>query len=307
MKKFISEEWKLGGIGHEDYEFIDVAVNADNELFIDPCLIEQMESDWGKRATGLLKSFFDSLFAAYVSKNKYQKLTLLSHAGEQNGTRLGYGNGHNGKGNTAKGLINDFRPLEVLINEITTISKPQDLPIFIPGFAEDGMSDLITNVLHEMLNEFTIQQMIKYGIKSNGMTMFYSWDMEKSEWKKVRKPSYLIDGYELLLVPKCIVRKNYLFGTGQYFTRVIIERIRNDGGFVTPDGQLIPKRDIVSSMRYTGTHWMYEKVMDYSKQHNDALEEYHKRLSFFYRENGGPMTDEELDKAIYGKAVTKSA
>ena len=80
---------------------------------------------------------------------------LLSHAGEQNATRLGYGNGDNGKGNTADGLLEIFQPLEQLISSIRTIGKAEDLPLLIPGFAEDGMSDLLTNILHECLNEFT--------------------------------------------------------------------------------------------------------------------------------------------------------
>ncbi len=38
--QYITDIWKLGRKGHENYEFVDVAVNDDNRLFIDPCLIE---------------------------------------------------------------------------------------------------------------------------------------------------------------------------------------------------------------------------------------------------------------------------
>ena len=144
---------------------------------------------------------------------------LLSHAGEQNATRLGYGNGHNGKGNTADGLLIVFQPLTNLIKQIRTIGKAEDLPLMIPGFAEDGMSDLLTNILHDCLNEFTLEQMKKFGVLSNREHEFFSWNLEQQEWIKVKRKSYFVEGKELLLVPKIVIRKNYLFGVNQYFTR----------------------------------------------------------------------------------------
>ena len=36
-------------------------------------------------------------------QDEVKKIEILAHAREQNGTKLGYGNGHNGKGNTAQG------------------------------------------------------------------------------------------------------------------------------------------------------------------------------------------------------------
>ncbi len=37
-----------------------------------------------------------------------------------------------------------------------SLKKEEDLPLLIPDFAEDGMSDLLTNILHEQLNKFTL-------------------------------------------------------------------------------------------------------------------------------------------------------
>jgi len=76
---------------------------------------------------------------------------------------------------------------------------------------------------------------------------------------------------------------------------------------VDNDGKQIPKKDIIKSYRHSDDHWMYKKVIDYSKQNEDALEEYHDRMAFFYRENGGVMTDKELDATVYGVKKRKSA
>ena len=226
---------------------------------------------------------------------------------EQNATRLGYGNGDNGKGNTADGLLEIFQPLEQLISSIKTIGKAEDLPLLIPGFAEDGMSDLLTNILHECLYEFTMEQMHKYNIKSNGTKKFYTWNMYKGVWKEVDKPVYFINGKEVLLVPKKIVRKNYLFGVSQYFTRIILERMIDEGDYRDIDGKAIPKKEIVKSKRYSGEHWQYDEAIKYTVKNNDALDEYHKKLPGFYMEHGKTLTDDELDYLIYGYVVDKSA
>lgn len=303
MKKYVSDYLNKGIKGHSNYKFVDVIVNDDNLLFIDPILIEISEDQWSKEAKILIQSFFDVFFEAYSEKDEIKKTKLLSHAGEQNGTRLGYGRGDNGKGNTAEGLLDIFAPLENLIQEIPTMEKAEDLPLLIPGFAEDGLSDLLTNILHVQLNAFTMQQIHKYGLKSNGSACFWSWDKEKVCWTLVKKPSFYIDGQELLLVPKQIVRKKYLFSTSQYFNRIILERIREKGGYMDGD-KPISKKEIIKAKRFSGEHWQYDESVSYTKKNNDALDEYHKKLPIFYFENGNSMQDDKLDQLIYGYSVS---
>ena len=309
MKKHrnISDEWRLPEKGHENFNFVDIALNDDNLLFIDPCLIEARRNAWSIKAADIMESYFDNLFSAYEANDKGRVSELLSHAGEQNCTRLGYGNGENGKGNTANGLQDIFRPLERMIHEIKTIGRAMDLPVLISGFAEDGMSDLLTNILHEQLNQFTLEEMRKHGIQSNGENTFYAWDRENKSWKKIKKPGYFFLGKEVLLVPKSIVRKNYLFGVEQYFSRIILERMIDEGGYRDANGKAIPKKAIVKAKRYTAEHWQYDEAVGYSKEHNDALEEYHLKIPGFYMENGLSMSDEELDETVYGYVISQSA
>ena len=297
---YISDQFHHGIKGHVHFEFLDVAINRDNLLFIDPVLIETGDTAWCREANLIIKSFFDKFYQAYKQNDEVQKNKILAHAREQNGTKLGFGNGHNGKGNTAQGLIHIFRPLEKLVTEINTIKKPEDLPVLIPDFAEDGLSDLLTNVLHDQLNQFTSQQLNIYEIKNNSSVRFWTWSKSKEDWEEVARPCYRIDGRELLLVPKNIVRKKYLFNTHQYFTRIILERMREDGYGII-DGKLIPKKDIVARKRNSDKHWEYDEVISYTTKCNDALEEYHKKLPSFYAYRNFHMKDDEIDEFLYGE------
>lgn len=305
QKYYVSDYWNKGIKGHQYYDFIDVVVNDDNLLFIDPLLIEIASDEWCKEANATVKSFFDEFYKVYREKDMVKKRELLSHAGEQNGTRFGYGCGDNGKGNTVNGLLEIFTPLEQLLSEISTMKKAGDLSLLIPDFAEDGLSDLLTNILHEKLNKFTLQQMKKYEVESNESLPFWTWDRKGVCWKKIERPSYCIDGQELLIVPKHVVRKKYLFSISQYFNRIILEHIREEGGYMDGD-KPIPKKEVVKAKRFSGEHWKYDESVSYTKKNNDALNEYHHKLPHFYAENGYFMEDEELDELIYGYFVEQT-
>lgn len=61
-KEYISDVWQLKQKGHENFEFVDVAVNDDNLLFIDPCLIERWNSAWAIKAMKHINSYFNNLW-----------------------------------------------------------------------------------------------------------------------------------------------------------------------------------------------------------------------------------------------------
>lgn len=299
IKKYITEEWNLKRKRHKYYDFLNVAINSDNLLFIDPCLVELLGNSWSQKAMKKIDSYMGELVRAYTSNDAARKIELLKCAQEQNATKLGYGNGVNGKGNTADGLLADFQPLEKLMSKIASINCVQDITVLLPGFAEDGLSDLLTNILHLELSEYTDMQMQKHGIKSNGEVEFMYWDDKDLQWKRKKKCGCLLKGKEFLLVPKKIVRKGYLFNTGSYFSKVILENMRDE--YTDDKGNQISKNDVIKAKRYSADHWMYKEVVQYTEKDNDALNIYHNKMLGYYIQNGGAMKDEELDEAIFGE------
>lgn len=296
----ISELFCIGEKGHSLYDFIDVDLDTDNRLFIDPALISLGTDAWSIEARECIDSFFDALFVGFKEDNIGN---LLSHAHEQNATKLGYGqNGLNGKGKTPEGLDECLKNLKQLVQQIPTISQCEDVPVLIEGFAEDCMSDLLTNILHEQLNTFTASQMHKYGILPNCTKTFFTWSKTESKWVEVCKPCWAYKDREFLLVPKWIVRKNYLFKAHQYLMVVIIERVRAEQ--LKDD---FTKIDIWRSMERQSEHWEYEKVISYTREHPDALADYHNKMSYYYHRANGQMSDRDLDICVYGNRITISA
>ena len=279
--------------GHSGLTFVDIDVDRDNRLFLDPCLIEHANDEISLRAQKTLHSFEDKLF--YEMKNEdWNNTNIFDHAHEVHSTKLGYGNGLNGKGKTSKGLKESLDLLRTLVCDIDTISKIQDITIFVKDFAEDNMSDLLTNLLRKHLNDFTASIMRQYGIEPTGAQSYYFWNSETNSWDVSVEPFWVLGNKKILLVPKHWVRKRFIFRTHQYLMRVIVERLRNCAEYAD-----FSKKEIRSCLERTSDHWEYDNVIDYTKENPDALEEYHDLLNHLYNNAGGCMSDKELDQVVY--------
>lgn len=297
---FFSEYFQIGEKGHSLYDFIDIDLDRDNKLFIDPTLIGLGSDPWSKKARECIDSFFDSLFQGFKTDDVRD---LLSHAHEQNATKLGYGHtGVNGKGKTPDGLDYSMGNLKRLVQEIPSISQCEDLPVLVEGIAEDCMSDMLTNILHKQLNEFTATQMQKYRIPHDCIRPFFTWSVEEKRWKEVYAPCWTYKGKEILLVPKWIVRRKYLFRAHQYLMVVIIERLR-----IEQSKNSSTKKEIWTTLERLSEHWEYEYIKNYTQKHPDALDEYHRRLPSYYLRTNGQLRDADLDFHVYGTKSIKTA
>ena len=288
-------------IGHANLDFVDICLNSDTELFIDPCLIETVNNEFCHKAKEVLVDFFDSFYGLYSTKATYnEKYQFFSHMHEINYTKLGYGNGDNGKAKTAEGMIDTFSDVERLMDMNIDMSHAIDLPIFIENFAEDCMSDMITNILFEKLSEFTVEQCKKYGVKTQKISKgHYYWDLLSHSWKQYNGECWCVDGKNILLVPKCIVRKKYYYCTTQYFSSVIVERIRKEkitydskGKEIVPNKKTIEEDILKNASRR-------EIVIEKTAENPNYLKGYHYDMEKRY--NSRIMTDEELDNVVYLK------
>lgn len=64
-KSFVSDYLNKGIHGHENYNFVDVAINKDQKLFIDPVLIAYSADPWSKDAKLVMDNFFEAFFDIY--------------------------------------------------------------------------------------------------------------------------------------------------------------------------------------------------------------------------------------------------
>ncbi len=286
--------------GHINFDFIDATISHDTELFIDPCLIEVTNNNFCQEAMKTMNDYFDAFYSLYRnSDTEQEKIKILSHATEINATKLGYGNGDNGHGNTYTGLIEIFKSLEKFDFMKIPFVKAIDLPIFITDFAEDGLSDMLTNILFYHLSKFTIEQCEKYSFETKDIkTIHYYWNETLHKWDIYMDKALYLEGKLLLLVPKNIVRHNFYYDTEQYFRSMILTKIQQEQTTYDNEGKShSPTKKLLRNQLVDVNSDVKEIVVGKTKDNPDLLNDYHDKMKYSYKNKG--MSDDELDFFVY--------
>ena len=299
MPTHISEILGLQGISHKDIDFVDIVLAPDTKLFLDPCLIEFGKTEWSAKAQKTISSYFDRFYDLYRGHTSDdEKLALFEHAHEINATRLGYGNGHNGKAKTPQGMLDTFRLVPNLLRNGVELSQASDLVVFIRDFAEDCLSDMLTNIIYKELVDFTLEQCLKYGKETQEAPAgCYCWSDTTTRWEQYQGSSLVVNGKPILLVPKNIVRNRYYFTVDQFFSRIILAHIQNEESWIDAKGkaQKPPKKQL--RKKYQGDRSTLDCAINMTAETPLYLPEYHRQLPALY--SGQGMSDEELDDILY--------
>lgn len=299
MPTHISEILGLRGVSHKDIDFVDIVLESDTKLFIDPCLIKIEKTEWMTQAQRMVCSYFDRFYDLYSRHaSDDEKLVFFEHVHEINATRLGYGNGHNGKAKTPQGMLDAFRSVSNLLHDGIALSQASDLVLFIRRFAEDCLSDMLTNIIYKALADFTLEQCIKYGKATQKVpTEYYYWSDTTAQWEPYQGFSLLVNGNPILLVPKSIVRHRYYFTVNQFFTSVILTHMQDKESWIDGKGKLHKLTKKALREKYQGEMGTLDCAIQMTKATPEYLLEYHRQLPLSYAKRG--MLDEELDAILY--------
>ena len=289
-------------IGHNRIDFVNTPILGDAKLFIDPVLIDINPSGFCKKSKIIIDDYFRHLYNEYyITNDKYEKQKLLMHAKEINDTHLGYAKRH-GKGHTKDGLYEIFKGIEEYINLIK-ISEMFELALYTPNFAEDGMSDLLTNILYNELSKFTILQCKKYNIETTKCPKdrFY-WDHQTHTWEKYCGESLVINGNIHLLIPKEIVQPRYHFTADDFLRSVIVENICKDRATYGKKGNKIrPPKGKVREELLNENGTVFNTVHKFAENDSRLSSQYRKIVHNKYRT--AKLSDDGLDSLIYNKLI----
>ena len=222
----ISENFGFTTKGHKLFDFIDINLDTDTELYIDPTLIDRLPTSWCIETKKILQNYFDNVFECCKTKNYARLDKLVAFGKEPNETKLGLSVAQScGKGSKPDSLRNIFRTVaEQCLIEKGLVEKPSELCVFVNNFAEDRMSDLITNIIRGQLYKFTTQQCKKLNINMSQKqyNLGNYWDAFEKEWNTLIGNSLIIGGKKILLVPKIIVRRKFIISVAQYIQKHVL-------------------------------------------------------------------------------------
>lgn len=301
----ISSSFKLK-VKQDNLPFVDVVLDNDNLLFIDPRQIQNSSARSDKAIKDCLYKFFGHLVASIAGGNRRRTLELLNGIEEPKETRLGYGR-NNSNGRSAGPQIKQ-KLIDAIANnpviKAKKVSNLSDISFFIPDVGIDRISDISTKVIKRFLIEFTQKQCRAFGIPMKTVSQKSILNPGTLEWEKksVELPVFNDGGADksIIFVPKhfvnrktdadssfnCFFRfaRNYILEKGnRKFTKGIPRNGKNN---------TIRKKDFDESLgakKDELTKWLMD--------HPDIVHDYW--LDSLDRIR--PLTDDEIGEVVYRK------
>jgi hypothetical protein len=284
-------------------DFVDIPINRDIKLFIDPFAISQRLDQWSIDCNNLLLTYFQLVIDNIRSKNKERAIYLLSNLKEPNETRFGFSKGKprgNGVGPEQAELL--YKTLSKSSPVKTGfISSLEECELMIPGINHDKISDLTTNIIRKVLIEYTISQCNLLNIPMNNVPIKPFFSLETHSW--VSQYSYLpeANGFPLLFIPKIIARYSPAYNHQKYFKRFILDFLqaehlnaRTSLVHTLVNGKLkVYKNEIEAKFPCTK-----ENIFKFSKKHPEVLNQYKDQLKVLERRGEKDFVTRENENLI---------
>lgn len=212
-------------------DFVDVDIQDDVPMYIDPGMIRHLPDDWGKECLIMLTTFFDSVLDSVKTGDKERAHYLLGNLGEPNETHLGFSAGRSaGRGFSHRmGIVLAEKLSASEAARSGLIEDLEDTAFFVEGIGKDIVSDITTNIIRGSLIAYTQQMAEVVGIPlDEGVESGPVWSPHKQEWEQAYVRLPVAGNQKLLLVPKVIVRRDMLMNRSDYYRNHLVPALKTE-------------------------------------------------------------------------------
>ncbi|WP_261806789.1 hypothetical protein [Lapidilactobacillus luobeiensis] len=268
-------------------EYYNPSLDKEEKHFIDPNKIGKINIPGfnGQSAKQRIASFCTYAFELYLSGDLASAYDLLSIPKEVNATRIGWGKvDYHGKGTSYDILEPVFRPIKVIKDAgLSTDSMSKHIEFFTiiaPNFAEDRLSDLITNIICDFLVEFTQFICTEQNIPMVSGAEIEYFDESTKKWctKVVELPVDEL-GRPIILIPNKSVVDTYPFRADSFVRSVIFESLQSKA---LAAGEKISKKKLwKKEVRPLGKGMTKKYVLQEIIRNPKLFDYYLDRLEFF--------------------------
>ena len=277
----ISEIYKLNR-SQPSLDFVDIDVEKDTPLFITPTALKALPSEWSAECIFLIQHFFSHILKLIRDGKHDEAKKLLSMLQEPNETYLGLSKGKP-MGRAVGNLLASKLWESLSESRAVTTGLLEDLEetsLFVERIGVDIISDITTNIIRELLIQYTQETCEWYEIPmQKGVDSGPIWDCSKYEWTSETTELPVVKGMKVLLVPKDIVRRCLDYDPGEYYRDYVLTHMQKV--------ELDARSDLVQVLK-NGNERVTKKSLEkkYSigkkvnvrltKEHPEILERYRK-------------------------------
>lgn len=220
----VSKFFKLGR--HQaTLDFLDIHIDRDLTVFIDPSALRTLRSEWGHHCVSLLQTYFETVLAAMRRGDHTRAKDLLACLSERNEFHLGFSK-RKSRGH-ALGPISAERIWESLVSSKAAksglLQDLEDTVLFVEGVGPDMLSDAVCNIIRGPLIKYTQQACSYYGIPlTEGVNSGPIWNPQLEKWEASLIDLPLTKHGSIILVPKVIVRASQTYGADEYYRHFLM-------------------------------------------------------------------------------------
>lgn len=239
------------GLPTHQLPFLDVCVDTDNPLVLDPSAIRNSTHPRAAKAQECLRSFFIEVLRcrdSSVPSELGRGLQLLQDLHEPNETRLGLtAEGIRGKAFGPEMGLLLWQELQSPVCRSAALTRLEDLALFVSGVGKDLTSDMTTRVTFGVLAEFTQEMMQTYPSLAVGAVekTVRIWDTKALDWVEQSVLLPYVDDKQLLLIPVEWTRGNLLMASRSFYNRKATETLQEEQTVLNGDVKLIPSKRLL--------------------------------------------------------------
>ncbi|WP_202742453.1 hypothetical protein [Acinetobacter calcoaceticus] len=226
----ISEIFNLG-LTQAYLDFVDIDLDTDLLVFIDPTALRSLESQWGHKCASQVQQFFQTVLDYIHTGNHVEAKALLSNLNERNEFHIGYSSGKSrgaGFGSISADLVWDAL-CKSQAAKTGLLRDIEDTCLSIEGIGSDMISDAICNIIRPMLIEYTQDMCDYYGIPTtSNVNSGPIWNIQTKLWEERPERLPIVEGKLFLLIPKNIVRRKIAYDYQEYYHHYILPELQRE-------------------------------------------------------------------------------
>ena len=213
----------------EEVPFLDIYINADRCMFLDPAKLLRFDDDMSKNMQNKVTKYFRRLLKYIKEGRKTEGLKLLDSLGEPKEIHLGYAvNGFYGK---AVGKIKSQYIYERLSQSKAVQSGMlrdlEESALFVEGIDKDIISDMTAMICKDELIKFTQEQCYFFNIPMEEQKIGKIW-LGNDQWISVTTKLPIYHGNSIILIPKRYVTRIMTLDSRDFYRNEVLTSVQDD-------------------------------------------------------------------------------
>lgn len=225
----VSEYFNLGKT--QPYlDFVDVQLDTDIEVFVDPTALRSLNSKWGHECASLVQHYFEAVLAQMKAGNDVEAQKLVSSLNERNEFHLGFSAGKSqGHAFGKKSAESVWGALyKSLASKSGLLRDLEDTCLLIEGIGRDMVSDAVCNIIRGPLIKYTQDVCGYYGIPlTPDVASGPIWNPTSIIWESHLVSLPMTSEGKVILIPKLLVRHRLSYEYQEYYTHYLLPEMQH--------------------------------------------------------------------------------